>query len=194
MRLKILILSILFSWAFAEERLTEKEALRRLNECKERLERVREEVKRLEIEVYDMSSKSGKVNERVNALITEIEGLKREIGKYVTSYTVKPGDYLYKISGERYVYNNPKMWRRIYRANLDKIKNPNLIYPGWVLRIPRGLDTSIEVIKGDNLWKIAGFPWIYNNPRMWRRIYEANKDKIKNPNLIYPGQVFMIPR
>lgn len=27
----------------------------------------------------------------------------------------------------------------------------------------------------------------------WRKIYEANKDKIKNPSLIYPGQEFVIP-
>jgi nucleoid-associated protein YgaU len=45
----------------------------------------------------------------------------------------------------------------------------------------------------DCLWKIAGYKFIYNNPRLWPRIYRANKSKIKNPDLIYPGQVFKIP-
>ncbi len=45
----------------------------------------------------------------------------------------------------------------------------------------------------DCLWKIAGYKFIYNNPRLWPKIYRANKAKIKNPDLIYPGQVFKIP-
>jgi nucleoid-associated protein YgaU len=45
----------------------------------------------------------------------------------------------------------------------------------------------------DCLWKIAGYKKIYHNARMWPKIYRANKGKIKNPDLIYPGQVFKIP-
>ena len=33
----------------------------------------------------------------------------------------------------------------------------------------------------------------YGSAGQWRRIYEANKDVIKNPDLIYPGQTFKIP-
>ncbi len=42
------------------------------------------------------------------------------------------------------------------------------------------------------LWRIAAKKEVYNNPRMWPRIYEANKDQIKDPNLIYPGQKLKI--
>ena len=34
-------------------------------------------------------------------------------------------------------YKNPKAWKKIHNANKDKIKNPNLIRPGWILRIPK---------------------------------------------------------
>ena len=51
--------------------------------------------------------------------------------------------------------------------------------------------TKYVVKKGDSLWKIAGK--VYHNPLKWPRIYRANKDKIKNPNRIHPGQVLTIP-
>ncbi|QHI72902.1 LysM peptidoglycan-binding domain-containing protein [Aminipila terrae] len=47
------------------------------------------------------------------------------------------------------------------------------------------------VVKGENLWKIA--KTYYGNGALYTKIYNANKDKIKNPSLIYPGQVLTIP-
>lgn len=52
-------------------------------------------------------------------------------------------------------------------------------------------DTEYTVKKGDCLWNIA--KKYYGNGAKYTKIYEANKDKIKNPNLIYVGQVFVIP-
>jgi|GEM_PF-776461 len=45
----------------------------------------------------------------------------------------------------------------------------------------------------DCLWRIAEYKDIYGDPFKWTRIYKANKGQIKNPDLIYPGQVFDIP-
>jgi nucleoid-associated protein YgaU len=50
---------------------------------------------------------------------------------------------------------------------------------------------TYTVQKGDNLSKIA--KEMYGNANAWRRIYEANQDIIKNPDLIRPGQVLKIP-
>ena len=44
---------------------------------------------------------------------------------------------------------------------------------------------------GDCLWNIA--IWEYNDAFQWKKIYEANKDKIDDPNLIYIGQDLIIP-
>lgn len=49
------------------------------------------------------------------------------------------------------------------------------------------------VRKGDCLWGISKKAEIHGNPSMWRKIYEANKNIIKDPNLIYPGQRLVIP-
>lgn len=48
------------------------------------------------------------------------------------------------------------------------------------------------VLKGDNLWNISAKPDIYNNPYQWPLIYKSNSSKIKDADLIYPGQVFDI--
>ena len=44
---------------------------------------------------------------------------------------------------------------------------------------------------GDTLSKLA--ERFYNSMSKWERIYEANKDILKNPNYIYIGQKLMIP-
>lgn len=49
-----------------------------------------------------------------------------------------------------------------------------------------------SVISGDNLWNISAKPSIYNNPYQWPLIYKANSGKIKDADLIYPGQIFDI--
>ena len=48
----------------------------------------------------------------------------------------------------------------------------------------------------DCLWRIAEYPFVYNNPYKWPVLYEANKATFKdpsNPDLIFPGQVLKIP-
>lgn len=52
---------------------------------------------------------------------------------------------------------------------------------------------SYTVVKGDHLWGIARKKEHYGNGFAWPVIYKANREKIKNPDLIYPNQVFSIP-
>ena len=47
------------------------------------------------------------------------------------------------------------------------------------------------VVKGDSLSAIAKRE--YGDAKEWRRIYDANKDVIKDPDLIYPGQTLRLP-
>jgi nucleoid-associated protein YgaU len=57
-----------------------------------------------------------------------------------------------------------------------------------------GLPASYEVKRGDNLWNIAGQSRIYGNPYQWPLIYRANSDKIKDADLVHPGQNLAINR
>lgn len=50
---------------------------------------------------------------------------------------------------------------------------------------------TYTVKKGDCLWNIA--KQFYGDGSAYTKIYDANTKQIANPNLIYPGQVFVIP-
>lgn len=54
---------------------------------------------------------------------------------------------------------------------------------------------SIEttaVVRGDSLWRISRK--IFGHGIRYTLIYEANADQIRDPSLIYPGQIFVVPR
>jgi len=70
-------------------------------------------------------------------------------------YTVVKGDCLWRIAGKKEIYGNPRYWPKIWEANEDgvisappstpkKVTNPNLIYPGQVLRIPTLTDEDLK--------------------------------------------------
>ena len=48
--------------------------------------------------------------------------------------TVKAGDSLSKIAKRE--LGDASKWKAIYEANRDRIKDPDLIQPGWVLNLP----------------------------------------------------------
>lgn len=54
-----------------------------------------------------------------------------------------------------------------------------------------GRTRRYTVESGDTLSRIA--ERYYGEPSKWRLIYEANRDTISNPDLIYPGQELQIP-
>ncbi|WP_336514032.1 LysM peptidoglycan-binding domain-containing protein [Pollutibacter soli] len=57
------------------------------------------------------------------------------------------------------------------------------------ISVAAGSATTYEVKSGDNLSKIAK----QYSGITWKDIFEANKDKIKDPDKIFPGQVLTIP-
>jgi nucleoid-associated protein YgaU len=50
----------------------------------------------------------------------------------------------------------------------------------------------VTVVRGDNLWNIARNR--YGDGLRYTVIYEANKNQIRDPDLIYPGQTFVVPK
>jgi len=52
-------------------------------------------------------------------------------------------------------------------------------------------DQTYVVKPGDSLSKIA--QQVYGNINDWRKIYDANRDIINDPDLIHPGQTLRLP-
>jgi nucleoid-associated protein YgaU len=50
---------------------------------------------------------------------------------------------------------------------------------------------TVTVVRGDSLWRISRK--VYGRGIRYTTIYDANTDQIRNPRLIYPGQVFVVP-
>ena len=75
-----------------------------------------------------------------------------------------------------------------YNNEIDRISLPFLR-----AKIPEGLlpEDYVIIKPGDMLWTISYR--MYGNPWQYIEIYNANKDQISNPDLIFPGQIFTLP-
>lgn len=72
----------------------------------------------------------------------------------------------------------------------EKAEEPAAPEPTAAPATSEPTSTSYEVNQGDHLWGISDSS--YGNPYKWPLIYKANSDKIKDADLIYPGQVLDI--
>lgn len=86
-----------------------------------------------------------------------------------------------------------KEYRRmqIFRVNIN---NDEKLSSEKNVPLTKGFDTkqkTHKVVEGDTLFKIA--KKYYGNGDLWEKIYEANKDKIKSPNIIKNGWILTIP-
>jgi nucleoid-associated protein YgaU len=50
---------------------------------------------------------------------------------------------------------------------------------------------TTKVVRGDNLWNLSKH--FYGYGPHYKVIYEANSSQIRNPRLIYPDQIFVVP-
>ena len=104
-----------------------------------------------------------------------------EMGHIV--YTVRRGDNLWNIS-RKYGTTVQEI------VQLNNISNPNLIFPGQRLKIPKASNVSNKSVyytvrRGDSLWRISRLYGVSVR-------YLANLNNIRNPNLIYVGQILKI--
>ncbi len=95
------------------------------------------------------------------------------------SYTVKEGDTLWSIAGKPDIYGDPCQWPLIYWANSKQIKNPTLIYPGQVLKIPRNITLKQVEKARANALKLA--------PTVKKPVKTPNSCNCSNPSQIPPS-------
>lgn len=122
---------------------------------------------------------------------------------YSTNIKVAIEDYTITDTTDEGFDNKVKLKLRQYREYSTKTVNVTIkqYKPPVVQRTVTTNNTAsapakpsgqnYTVVRGDCLWNIA--KKFYGNGSKYTTIYNANKDKIKNPNLIYPKQVLWIP-
>lgn len=160
-----------------EERRSDLTATRKqIESLKNQITPIERELLRIESDIRSLSSQ-----------IEDLEALPK-------TWNIQSGECLWIIAGYEDVYSDPVKWPRIFRANMGKIEDPEWIYPDTVLVIPRDWPRRHMVMTDESLSLIASYWEVYSTPMEWTRLFEANKDRIKDPDLIYPEQVLKIPR
>ena len=157
----------------------------------------REEIYALEERLEEMQGEKRSLLPDAQTKLKNIQQLLERLGsrlpaKRIRQYTVVRGDCLWNIAKKPDIYNDPYLWPRIYVENRTKVKDPDLIYPDWVLSVPFGVDRGQHlVVRGQHLSMIADL--LYKDVTKWHKIYQANKNQILDPSLVFPAQVLDIP-
>lgn len=132
--------------------------MQRLND--DQLADRQEEVRALEQQLNDLAKERvallPEFYDRMISLHRDIKGLYRE--KKIKGYTVgtwaENRDCLWNIAGRAEIYADPFQWPKIWQANTDQIKNPDVIQPGWVLSVPPAGPKTTEEMKAErSYWR-----------------------------------------
>jgi len=135
----IMIVILLFAMPLLaqEEKYTEEEALQLIAAYEARETEANAKTVMEQAKIESLKAQLSELDNAIADIEAKIEAKKEEMAFGV--YVVKSGDWLSKIAEypEVYGWGNYARWKEIFNANKDLIKNPDLIYPNWTLKIPR---------------------------------------------------------
>jgi nucleoid-associated protein YgaU len=101
------------------------------------VEGLRAEVADAEGTLSDLEMEKADKETTLSELETDVAELKEKVRSCPAVvddlYRVEPGDYLAKIAAKEGISS----WKKIYELNTNKIKDPNIILPGWDLNLPK---------------------------------------------------------
>ncbi len=185
--------------AFAQQQeMTEEEWQAEINRLTERKVALTSELNSLRNQVAELQSTRDGMktyNDCINELYAMVGATKTDVDNFRNQLDALTK----KIDGRE----APKADRQ---AELDAMKKNKIsALPEFFDKVHNQLQRKLDaweeapkeimytVVKGDHLWGIAKKKEHYENPFAWPIIYKANRDQIKNPDLIYPKQIFKIP-
>lgn len=150
----------------------------------------KDRIKVLTKELRDAEREYAAYTAEIDELTKQLE----ELSKLPATWKLNYGECLWTLASKEEIYKDPLKWPRIWRGNKDLIEDPDWVLAGWELKIPREHPYTYTVASDEWLSRIAGYWEIYGDYRKWPLIYEANRDRIKDPDLIYVNQELVIPR
>lgn len=191
------VLFLLSVTVIAQEEMTTDEWEAEMTRLKDKKESLTKEINALQNEVNNLkATKVQSYEDCMNELYSMVGATKADVDNYRKAVN--------ELDGKARRKEGPKADRQ---KDLDALKmNKISALPEFFDKVhnqmQRSLDSWVEevketnytVVRGDHLWGIARKSEHYGNGFAWPMIYKANRDKIKNPDLIYPKQVFSIPK
>ncbi|MEI7812560.1 MAG: LysM peptidoglycan-binding domain-containing protein [Ignavibacteria bacterium] len=192
----ITVLLFLSVSAFAQEKMTIEEwqnAMNGLNGQKTALTKERDE---LQAEINGFKAVSVQsIDDCLNDIYSSVGATKNDLDNFRRIVGELNGKIMRK--------EVPKAERQ---AELDALKKNKIsALPEFFDKVHNQIQRSLDawndiapeknytVVRGDCLWNIAKKKDVYSNAFAWPKIYQANRDQIKNPDLIFPKQNFKIP-
>ncbi len=130
----------------------------------------------------------GKGKDEVQA-ITDM--LNKELPGKITNLKVEFKDDIVHLTGNC-ESTEVKEKAILLAGNVKGVAGVDSTYLSAPTPAPKDETVYYEVVKGDTLSKIAKH--FYGNANKYPVIFEANREVIKNPDLIYPGQKLRIPK
>lgn len=182
--------------AFAQEDLTKEEWQNQMNTLNEQKQSLTRERDSLQAAVNTLKT-------------TNVQNYDDCINELYASLGVTRGDVdnfrrmVSELNGRIMRKESPKTQRQTELDSLKRMKISAL--PEFFDKVHNQMQRSLDawndipaeknytVVRGDCLWNIAKKKDVYNNAFAWPKIYQANRDQIKNPDLIFPKQIFKIP-
>lgn len=191
------ILFLLSVTVIAQEEMTTDEWEAEMTRLKDKKESLTKEISALQNEVNNLkTTKLQSFEDCMNELYAMVGATKADVDNFRKAVNELDGKVRRK--------EGPKVDRQKDLDALKMIKISALteFFDKVHNQMQRSLDSWVEevketnytVVRGDHLWGIARKSEHYGNGFAWPMIYKANRDNIKNPDLIYPQQVFSIPK
>jgi hypothetical protein len=190
------LLLVLSVFSFAQEKMKKEDWQNEMNRLNEEKRALQQEDSTLNAAINNLKSNpAGSYDDCVNSMYQMVGATKADVDNFRAMVNQLDGQISRKESpkAERAKMLDSLRHMRISALPefFDKVQN----------QMPRALDAWQEapaeknytVVRGDCLWNIAKKSDIYANAFAWPKIYQANRDQIKNPDLIYPKQIFKIP-
>jgi len=210
----VFCLMLLFSFSsFAQEKMTMEEYNAKLAEYQKREADAKAELAKCEADIETVNQQITQTDEAIATVWNEIYALLETDEEGVKGFRSSLNDLEGQVDALASL-SPEELFKR--RAEIDQLEEKLNEYKGSKIALlsemqdklatiegkiaqlraslPKADYDEYTVVRGDYLWKIAGKPDIYADPYQWMRIYTYNRDQIKDPDLIYPDQLFKIQR